>query len=144
MILLVNGPNLSQVGFCDPLVYGTETLDEVMAGARLEVDGAVGLDEFTSESEGDIISRLHAARTDGTEAVVINPGALGHYSYALRDALELLSVPKVEVHLSQTPARESFRRRSVISPVMDVTITGAGAFGYRLAVRAAQQLTEKG
>jgi len=112
-----------------------------MAGAREEADG---LDEFTSESEGDIISRLHAARTDGSEAVVINPGALGHYSYALRDALELLSLPKVEVHLSQTPARESFRRRSVISPVVDVTITGAGAFGYRLAVRAARHLTGKG
>ncbi|CAN5554803.1 MAG: 3-dehydroquinate dehydratase [Actinomycetota bacterium] len=141
MILLVNGPNLSQVGARDPLVYGTQSLDEVMAGAREEADG---LDEFTSESEGDIISRLHAARTDGSEAVVINPGALGHYSYALRDALELLSLPKVEVHLSQTPARESFRRRSVISPVVDVTITGAGAFGYRLAVRAARHLTGKG
>jgi 3-dehydroquinate dehydratase-2 len=141
VILLVNGPNLSQVGARDPLVYGTQSLDEVMAGAREEADG---LDEFTSESEGDIISRLHAARTDGSEAVVINPGALGHYSYALRDALELLSLPKVEVHLSQTPARESFRRRSVISPVVDVTITGAGAFGYRLAVRAARHLTGKG
>jgi 3-dehydroquinate dehydratase-2 len=140
VILLVNGPNLSQVGFRDPLVYGNETLDQIMAGAREE---AGALDEFTSESEGDIISRLHAARTDGTEAVVINPGALGHYSYALRDALELLSLPKVEVHLSQTPAREPFRRRSVISPVVDVTITGAGAFGYRLAVRAAQHLTGK-
>jgi len=141
VILLVNGPNLSQVGARDPLVYGTQSLDEVMAGAREEADG---LDEFTSESEGDIISRLHAARTDGSEAVVINPGALGHYSYALRDALALLSLPKVEVHLSQTPARESFRRRSVISPVVDVTITGAGAFGYRLAVRAARHLTGKG
>lgn len=147
MILVVNGPNLSQLGSRDPLVYGTETLDEVMAGARREVKGArgaVGLEEFTSESEGDIISRLHAARADGTEAVVINPGALGHYSYALRDALELLSIPKVEVHLSQTPAREPFRRRSVISPVVHVTITGAGAFGYRLAVRAAQHLTGRG
>jgi 3-dehydroquinate dehydratase-2 len=141
VILLLNGPNLSQLGFRDPLVYGSQTLDEVIEGAREE---AGGLDEFTSESEGEIITRLHAARSDGTEAVVINPGALGHYSYALRDALELLAVPKVEVHLSQTPARESFRRRSVISPVVDVTITGAGAFGYRLAVRAAQHLTQKG
>lgn len=143
MILVVNGPNLSQLGSRDPLVYGTQTLDEVMAGAHEEAkgaEGAVGLDEFTCESEGDIILRLHAARTDGTEAVVINPGALGHYSYALRDALELLALPKVEVHLSQTAAREPFRRHSVLSPVVDVTITGAGAFGYRLAVRAALHL----
>lgn len=137
MILLCNGPNLSQLGARDPEVYGRATLDEVVAGAREECPD---LDVFTTESEGDLIGRLHAARTDGTEALVLNPGALGHYSYALRDALEILALPKVEVHLSQTPAREEFRRTSVVSPVVDVTITGAGAFGYRLAVRAAVHL----
>jgi 3-dehydroquinate dehydratase-2 len=137
VILLCNGPNLSQLGARDPAVYGRTTLDEVVAGAREEWPD---LDVFTTESEGDLIGRLHAARTDGTEALVLNPGALGHYSYALRDALEILVLPKVEVHLSQTPAREEFRRTSVVSPVVDVTITGAGAFGYRLAVRAAVHL----
>ncbi len=139
MILVLNGPNLSQLGARDPAVYGTATLDEVVAGAREEHPQ---LDVFTSESEGELITRLHAARTDGTRAVVINPGALGHYSYALRDALELLAVPKVEVHLSQTAAREEFRHTSVVSPVVDVTITGAGAYGYRLAVRAALHLAD--
>jgi 3-dehydroquinate dehydratase-2 len=137
VILIVNGPNLSQLGTRDPAVYGTDTLEEIVEAARSD---APDLRVFTSESEGDLITRLHAARTDGTTAVVVNPGALGHYSYALRDALELLSVPKVEVHISQTPAREEFRRTSVISPVVDATITGAGGFGYRLAVQAAQHL----
>ena len=137
MILVVNGPNLSQLGTRQPEVYGTDSLADILAGVREEHEA---VDTFGSESEGDLIARLHAARHDGTEAVVINPGALTHYSYALRDALDMLDVPKVEVHLSQTAAREEFRRVSVISPVVDVTITGAGGFGYRLAVRAALHL----
>lgn len=137
MILLLNGPNLSQLGSRDPAVYGTATLADLVAAAREEHPD---LEAFASECECELVSRLHAARTDGTDAVVINPGALTHYSYALRDALDMLPVPKVEVHLSQTHARESFRRHSVVSPVVDVTITGAGVFGYRLAVRAALHL----
>ena len=139
MILIVNGPNLSQLGARDPAIYGTATLEDIVEGARKE---APDLRVFTTESEGELLTRLHAARTDGTTAVVINPGALGHYSYALRDALELLDIPKVEVHISQTAARETFRHTSVISPVVDVTITGAGGFGYRLAVLAAQNLLQ--
>jgi 3-dehydroquinate dehydratase-2 len=140
VILVAHGPNLSQLGSRDPLVYGTATVEDLLAVAREEHPD---IDAFTSDAEGDLVVRLHAARGDGTAAVVINPGALTHYSYALRDALELLTVPKVEVHLSQTHARESFRRHSVISSVVDVTITGAGAFGYRLAVRAALHLLER-
>lgn len=136
-ILLVHGPNLSQLGSRDPAVYGTATLVDVVAMAR---DEHPEIDAFTSESEGELVARLHAARSDGTAAVVVNPGALTHYSYALRDALEMLTVPKVEVHLSQTAAREPFRRHSVISPVVDVTVTGAGPYGVRLAVRAALHL----
>jgi 3-dehydroquinate dehydratase-2 len=136
-LLLVHGPNLSQLGSRDPAVYGTATLEDVLAAARQEHPDVEG---FTSDAEGDLVRRLHTARRDGTAAVVINPGALTHYSYALRDALELLTVPKVEVHLSQTAARERFRHHSVVSAVVDVTITGAGLNGYRLAVRAALDL----
>ncbi|HWB72084.1 MAG TPA: type II 3-dehydroquinate dehydratase [Egibacteraceae bacterium] len=139
-ILLVNGPNLSQLGSRDPAVYGSATLPDIETAVRAEHPD---LETFTSESEGALVARLHAARIDGTAAVVINPGALTHYSYALRDALELLDLPKVEVHLSQTPARESFRRHSVISPVVHVTITGAGPYGYVLALRAALHLLER-
>ncbi|MPZ73601.1 MAG: type II 3-dehydroquinate dehydratase [Nitriliruptorales bacterium] len=140
MILIVNGPNLSQLGARDPAVYGSLTLEQILDEARYD---APDLRVFTSESEGELITRLHVARDDGTTAVVINPGALTHYSYALRDALEMLDMPKVEVHLSQTAAREEFRRVSVISPVVDATITGVGGFGYRLAVQAAQHLLQR-
>ena len=140
-ILLVNGPNLSQLGTRDPAVYGSETLDELVAAARAEHPD---LEAFTSESEGDLVARLHRARRDGTGAVVINPGALTHYSYALRDALAMLTVPIVEVHLSQTHTREAFRRHSVVSPVVDATITGLGGYGYRVAVRAAAHLAGAG
>lgn len=141
MILLLSGPNLSQLGHRDPRVYGSATLDQVVAAARAE---HADIDVCTAESEGDLVERLHLARTDGTAAVIVNPGALGHYSYALRDALEILTVPKVEVHLSQTPARQAFRRHSVVGDVVDVSITGAGAYGYRLAVRAALHLLAHG
>jgi 3-dehydroquinate dehydratase-2 len=139
-LLLVHGPNLSQLGTRDPAQYGTATLDDLVAIVGKEHES---VESFQSDSEAELIARLHAARTDGTRAVVINPGALTHYSYALRDALELLAIPKVEVHLSQTHAREEFRRHSVVSPVVDVTITGAGAFGYRLAALAARDLLER-
>lgn len=135
-VLLLHGPNLSQLGTRDPAHYGTATLADVEAEVRAELPG---VEAFQSEHEGELVTRLHAARTDGTAAVIINPGALTHYSYALRDALELLEVPKVEVHLSQTHAREEFRRHSVVSAVVDVTITGAGVLGYRLAAQVVRE-----
>ncbi|HWH31726.1 MAG TPA: type II 3-dehydroquinate dehydratase [Egibacteraceae bacterium] len=134
-VLLLHGPNLSQLGTRDPAHYGTATLADVEAAVRAVLGD---VDAFQSEHEGDLVARLHAARGDGTTAVIANPGALTHYSYALRDALELLEVPKVEVHLSQTHAREEWRRHSVVSPVVDVTITGAGVTGYRLAAEYVQ------
>ncbi|HEX6256838.1 MAG TPA: type II 3-dehydroquinate dehydratase [Euzebyales bacterium] len=136
-ILIANGPNLSQLGHREPDVYGTATIADIVAGIREIHDD---IEELTTEYEGALIERLHATRTDGTAAVVLNPGALTHYSYALRDAITLLDVPVVEVHLSQTAAREPFRHHSVISAVVDVTITGAGAYGYELAVLAARRL----
>lgn len=142
MLLLLHGPNLSQLGTRDAAVYGTATLADVLGEVRDEA-APLDVEAFTSEAEGDLVARLHAARHDGTIAVVLNPGALTHYSYALRDALELVTVPKVEVHLSQVHAREPFRRQSVVSAVVDVTISGAGALGYRLAVRAALDLVTR-
>jgi len=139
-LLLVHGPNLSQLGSRDPAVYGKATLDDAVAAVRREHND---VEAFTAEFEGELVTRLHVARTDGTGAVVVNPGALTHYSYALRDALELLTVPKVEVHLSQTAARERFRHTSVVSAVVDVTITGAGLTGYRLAALAVLDLAAR-
>jgi 3-dehydroquinate dehydratase-2 len=143
-VLLLHGPNLSQLGTRDPAHYGTTTLDEVVALARTAAEGeGARLEHFVSEHEGELVSRLHAARTDGTAAVVINAGALTHYSYALRDALELLSVPKLEVHLSNVHAREPFRRVSVLAEVCDGSVVGLGADGVALAVTAALRLARR-
>ena len=144
-VLLVHGPNLSQLGSRDPAHYPTLTLDELVALARAAAaaEGA-NLEHAVSEHEGELVARLHAARTDGTDAVVINAGALTHYSYALRDALELIDVPKVEVHLSNVHAREAFRRVSVLSEVCDGTVSGLGAEGVTLAVTAAVRLARRG
>lgn len=138
-ILLANGPNLSQLGHRDPDVYGASTIADIVAAVKRIHDD---VDVFTTEYEGALIERLHQARTDGTDAIVINPGALTHYSYALRDAIDLVGLPTVEVHLSQTAAREEFRHHSVISGVVDATITGAGPYGYELAVLAARRLID--
>ncbi len=140
-ILLLHGPNLSQLGTRDPEQYGTATLDEVVAVARAEAEAAgAELEHLQTEHEGVLLERLHAARTDGTAAVIVNAGAWTHTSYALHDALELLEIPKVELHLSNIHAREAFRSTSVIAPVSHGSIVGFGIDGYPLAVRAALSL----
>jgi 3-dehydroquinate dehydratase-2 len=143
-ILLLHGPNLSQLGTRDPAQYGTASLDEVVDAARgtAEELGAT-LEHLQTEHEGELVERLHAARDDGTDAVIVNAGAWTHYSYAIRDALELLTVPVVELHLSNVHAREEFRRTSVIAPACDGSIAGFGALGYPLAVRAVLGLLEQ-
>lgn len=136
-LLVLHGPNLSQLGVRDPSVYGTATLDDVVTvvraaakGTDLEVQAAV------SDHEGDLVGRLHAARTDGTAAVIVNAGALTHTSHALADALDVLDIPKVEVHLTNIHGREVFRHTSVIARSVDGTIAGFGVQGYALAVGA--------
>ncbi len=137
-ILLLHGPNLSQLGERDPEQYGSLSLSQLVDAAT-EAAGEAGadLDHAQYEREGELVARVHLARTDGTDAVVINPGAFTHYSYALRDALDILDIPKVEVHLSNVHARESFRHRSVVSAVCDGTIAGLGVDGYRAAISLA-------
>ncbi|MFN2556001.1 MAG: type II 3-dehydroquinate dehydratase [Nitriliruptorales bacterium] len=140
-ILLVHGPNLDQLGHRDPALYGRLDLGGLLelAAEEARASGAE-LDHVQHSTEGDLVTRLHAARQDGTDAVIINPGALTHYSYALRDSLETLTIPKVEVHLSNVHGRERFRQRSVIAAVCDGSIAGFGPAGYRLAVQAAVAL----
>lgn len=140
-ILLLHGPNLSQLGTRDPAHYGTATLADVVEAARTEAhNGGATLEDLQTEHEGELVARLHAARSDGTDAVIVNAGAWTHYSYAIRDALEMVVVPKVELHLSNVHAREAFRATSVLSPVCDGVIAGFGISGYPLAVRAALDL----
>lgn len=143
-ILLLHGPNLSQLGTRDPRHYGTSTLAEVVAAAAAEAEAhGAHLEHLQTEHEGELLTRLHTARHDGTAAVVLNAGAWTHSSYALHDALELLEVPKVELHLSNVHAREPFRRTSVIAPACDGSIAGFGIHGYPLAVRAALALAAR-
>ena len=136
------GPNLGRLGTRDPDRYGTETLEQIMADVA-ERGRALGhaVDWRQSDHEGDLVASLNEAAADGVEAVVINPGALTHYSYALRDAVEGCGLPVVEVHQTNIYAREPFRRHSVIAPVVRASIAGAGAGGYRLALEALGWIT---
>lgn len=141
-VLFLFGPNLGALGVRDPEHYGTQTLEEIMG----EVDGRAGrLGHETawrqSDHEGDLVGWLLGAAGEGFEAVVLNPGALAHYSYALRDAVEAGGLPAIEVHQTNTAAREGFRRHSVIAPVCRVSIAGAGAGGYHLALEALPWIT---
>jgi len=137
-IVLLHGPNLSQLGTRDPAQYGVATLDDVVAAARTEAHAAgATLTHLQTEHEGELIKAIHAANTDGTDALIINAGAWTHTSVALRDALEILSIPKIELHLSNIYARETFRAQSLLAPVCTGSICGFGIDGYPLAVRAA-------
>ena len=136
-ILLCNGPNLSQLGRRDPGQYGSDTLDDVIREVATRAEALGGeVVAFQSEYEGELVERVHAALDDGTEAVIINPGALTHYSIALRDALDLLpdEMPVIEVHLSNIHARETFRHTSLTAGVADGVIAGFGLLGYVTAV----------
>jgi 3-dehydroquinate dehydratase II len=136
-LLYLFGPNLGALGRRDPEIYGSQTLADIMR----EVDArAVALGHTLrwrqSDHEGDLVGWLLAAPGEGVDAVVLNPGALTHYSYALRDAVEACGLPVVEVHQSNIYAREEFRRTSVVSDVCRGTISGLGAGGYHLALEA--------
>jgi 3-dehydroquinate dehydratase II len=144
-ILLLHGPNLSRLGDRDPSLYGGLDLEDLVALAEQEASSLEArLTHEQHEDEGRLVARVLSARDDATDAVIVNPGALAHYSYALRDALELLDLPKIEVHLSNIHAREKFRRQSVIAAACDGSISGLGPLGYRLAVRAAAGLVRDG
>ncbi len=136
-ILLLSGPNLNLLGDRQPDVYGDATLDACVAAARAAAEaGGHELEHVQSNHEGDLVDALHGAR-GRCDAVVVNPGALTHYSYALADALAAFDGVSVELHLSNPASREEWRRLSVVAPYVTGTVAGFGAEGYRLAVEAA-------
>ena len=135
-LLLLNGPNLNLLGTREPQIYGTETLADLEQGLQALAQGlGHGLVCLQSNHEGVLIDRIHAARLDGTQAIVINPGGLSHTSVALRDALAAVALPVVEVHISNVHRREDFRHHSYVSGVAEGVIAGLGLEGYRAALR---------
>jgi len=134
-ILILNGPNLNMLGMREKSVYGDFTYSKLCeAVERKCVESGASSEFFQSNHEGELVDRVHTIDYD---AVVINAGALTHYSYSIRDALELFRGLKIEVHISNIFAREEFRSKSVISPVCTGTIAGLGLHGYLLAIEYA-------
>ncbi|MGQ4664546.1 type II 3-dehydroquinate dehydratase [Metabacillus halosaccharovorans] len=135
-VLVINGPNLNRLGVREPGVYGSNTLTDLEKGLltfgeKLNCE----LTCFQSNHEGDLIDAIHEA-DEQYDGIVINPGAFTHYSYAIRDAIASISVPVIEVHISNVHAREEFRHTSVTAPVTAGQIIGLGFKGYELAILA--------
>jgi 3-dehydroquinate dehydratase-2 len=137
-LLLLNGPNLNLLGSREPGVYGVDTLESIeKRAAELAHEAGHELVAFQSNAEAELIGRIHGAAAAGINFLIFNPGAFTHTSVALRDALLGVRLPFVEIHLSNTQAREAFRHHSYFSDIAVGVIAGLGAFGYELAVRAA-------
>lgn len=134
-ILVINGPNLNFLGIREKTIYGAEDyqyLLDIIEKKGKETNNEITV--FQSNHEGAIIDRIQEAYFDNTEGIVINPGAYTHYSYAIRDALASITVPKVEIHISDITNREEFRKHSVTAPVCDKQIYGQGLVGYLYAI----------
>lgn len=143
-ILVINGPNLNFLGIREKSVYGTQDYDyllQLIADKGKATDSAIEV--FQSNHEGAIIDRIQDSYFDGTEGIVINPGAFTHYSYAIRDALASITVPKVEIHISDITQREEFRKVSVTAPVCDKQIYGQGLDGYLQAIDFVLEFSKK-
>ena len=144
-VLVLHGVNLNMFGKRDPAQYGTITLDEInqqIEGLAKEL--GCNVETYQTNHEGEICEKIHQAHLEKVDAVVINAGAWTHYSYALRDALAILKVPIIEVHMSNIHAREEFRHYSVIAPLAKGQIAGFGLQSYLLGLRAAVELIKEG
>lgn len=139
-VLVVFGPNLNLLGEREPQVYGSDTMEDITARLRkVAADQGVELEVFHSNSEGAIIDRLQAARKT-VDAVVLNAGALSHYSYALRDAITSIRIPVIEVHMTNVLARGEFRSTLALAPACRGMVVGFGATSFVLGLRAAIDL----
>lgn len=139
-LLLINGPNLNLLGSREPEVYGATRLDDIERRCT-ELAQQLGhtLTCFQSNAEHELIDRVQQAAVDGVDFIILNPGAFTHTSVALRDALLAVGIPFIEIHLSNTFAREEFRHHSYFSDIANSCLFGFGAYGYELAVQAASQ-----
>ena len=133
-VLVIHGPNLNMLGMREPDIYGNQTLEEIDAALKAQAERLeLHIETFQSNHEGDIVDRIQQAR-DSFHGIIINPAAYTHTSIAIRDALSMLNIPVVEVHLSNIYKREPFRRTSMMSAVVSAQISGFGSYGYLLAL----------
>lgn len=139
-LMIINGPNLNLLGKRNPGVYGTGSLKELESFLRSEFPDHT-LEFYQSNIEGDLIDKVQEAMVDEIEGIVINPGGYSHTSVALRDALEPLEIPKVEVHISNIHGREDFREKTITGGVMNGIITGFGKYSYVLGIQAIEKLS---
>jgi 3-dehydroquinate dehydratase II len=142
IVLVLNGPNLNLLGERQPLIYGSATLDDLMADATVAAhEAGLDLEHLQTNHEGELVDAVHGARSR-CAALVVNAGALTHYSWSLRDALATFEGPVIEVHISNPSAREDWRHTSVVAAVATGTIAGLGGHGYVLAVQALARLLD--
>ncbi|HWV13834.1 MAG TPA: type II 3-dehydroquinate dehydratase [Cellvibrio sp.] len=143
-ILVLHGPNLNMLGLREPDVYGAATLDSINQNlSQLCLDAGHHIQTLQSNAEYELIDRIHDARKEGIDFILINPAAFTHTSIALRDALLAVNIPFIEVHLSNVHKREAFRHHSYFSDIAEGVICGFGADSYELALRAALKLLNK-
>lgn len=133
-LLVINGPNLNMLGKREPHIYGTQSLDDINNELKAKFPG-VSFSFFQSNHEGAIVDALQSTFGKDFDGIVINGGAFTHYSYAIHDALSMLSIPAIEVHISNIHLREEFRRTSVTAPACAAQLSGFGSDGYALAVQ---------
>ncbi|MCR4641284.1 MAG: type II 3-dehydroquinate dehydratase [Lachnospiraceae bacterium] len=144
-ILIINGPNINFLGIREKAVYGTENYDELLRRIEKKAqETGCSVEVFQSNHEGAIIDRIQDAYSDGSEGIIINPGAYTHYSYAIRDALASVDLPKIELHISDISQREEFRHISVTAEVCDEQIKGLGLDGYLVAIDHMRERIKKG
>ncbi len=142
-ILVLNGPNLNLLGQREPDKYGSDSLVEINTQLQsIATKAGCELEFFQSNTEGELVNKIHSASAASTDFIIINPAAFTHTSIALRDALLATQIPFIEVHLSNVHAREEFRRHSYFSDIATGVISGLGARGYRLALQAALEILD--
>lgn len=140
-ILIINGPNLNMLGKREPEVYGTESLDDIRAWTDARVKAKAQTTWFQSNIEGEIVSRIQQAHSENFDAVVINPGGYAHTSVAIHDALKILKIPVIEVHLSQVYQREEFRHTLLTAKACSAIMSGLGKQSYYIAIQSLIELS---
>ncbi|KAL9087869.1 MAG: hypothetical protein Q9165_006431 [Trypethelium subeluteriae] len=134
-VLLINGPNLNLLGTREPHIYGSTTLADVVASAKKQADDlSIQITHFQSNHSGALIDRIHAARDEKVDAIIVNAGGLTHTDVSLRDALAGVAIPFIEVHVTNVHRRESFRHHSFLSDKAEAVIAGLGVYGYTAAI----------